>query len=52
MVTYLLMAEEIIKDIHNFFFENVIDVLLVQKCTNIKALAISLPIVVVNSMSP
>ena len=40
MVTYLIMAEEKIKNLHNFFFESVIDILLVQKCTNIKAFEI------------
>ena len=40
MVTYLIMAEEKIKNLHNFFFESVIDILLIQKCTNIKAFEI------------
>ena len=34
------MAEEKIKNLHNFFFDSVIDILLVQKCTNIKAFEI------------
>ena len=37
MVTYLIVTERKTKNIENFFFDNIFDILLVQKCTNIKA---------------
>ena len=37
MVIYLIVTERKTKNIENFFFDNIFDILLVQKCTNIKA---------------
>ena len=37
MVTYLLVTERKTEFTNNFFFDNVIDILLTQKCTNIKS---------------
>ena len=36
MVTYLIVTERQTKNTENFFLDSVFDILLVQKCTNIK----------------
>ena len=36
MVIYLIVTERQTKNTENFFFDSVFDILLVQKCTNIK----------------